>query len=57
MHTIESRASKELNEVLQEGSLGSAAQSIWNEDKRNPKAEFFKDQQRKSSLHIFLYDY
>jgi len=35
IHTIESQASKELDEVLQEGSLGPAAQSIWNEDKRN----------------------
>ena len=46
MHSIESQASKELDEVLQEGSLGPAARSIWNDDKRNPKAEFFKDQQR-----------
>ena len=46
MHSIESQASKELDEVLQEGSLGPAARSIWNDDKRNPKAEFLKDQQR-----------
>ena len=46
MQTIESQVSKELDEVLQEGSLGPAARSIWNEDKKNSKAQFFKDQQR-----------
>jgi len=48
MQTIESQASKELNEVLQKGSLGPTTRSIWNNDKRNSKAEFYKDQQLNS---------
>ena len=52
MHTIESQASKELDEVLQEGSMGPAARSIWSEDKSNPKAEFFKDQQHNCKAKI-----
>ena len=41
MQTIESEAATELDEVLKEMPTG---RSIWNDDKRNPKAEFFKDQ-------------
>ena len=40
MQTIESEAATELDEVLKEMPTG---RSIWNDDKRNPKAEFFKD--------------
>jgi len=41
MQTIENEATTELEEVLQEMPSG---RSICNEDKKNPKAEFFKDQ-------------
>ena len=41
MQTIESEAATELDEVLKEMPTG---RSIWNDDKRNPKVEFFKDQ-------------
>ena len=55
MQTIErQQALKELNKVLQEGSLGPTAQKIWNEDKRKTKSQFYKDQQQNCKAKNFL---
>lgn len=45
IQTIENEAAGKLEEVFQETSVEPTAHCVWNEDKRNPKAEFFKDQQ------------
>ena len=47
MQTIENEAANELEEVLQEMPAGH---SIWNEDKRSTKADFFKDQRQNCKL-------
>ena len=51
--TIENEAADELEEVFQE-TLGPNARHVWNEDKRNLKAEFFKDQQLNCKLRKVL---
>jgi len=47
MQTIENEAGDELEEVVQETPGG---RSIWNDDRRNPKADFFKNQQQNCKL-------
>lgn len=50
IQTIENKAAGELEEVFQETSLGPTARCVWNEDKKNPKAEFFRDQRLNCKL-------
>ena len=56
METIEKEAAGELEEVFRDTTLGPTARYVWNEDKRNSKVEFFKDQQLNCKFLRITYD-